>query len=160
VEVVAYRQVDHRHQRHDVVPQDPSGFPEIQAGMAFGRVGQVADELCRDVRAEIGVGAAGDGQPGEQVLGHRVARRVAGPGRQRVGVGNADQRGHGQRHRVTRADLSPVLYKQALLAHGFKIGPWPDIPCMNLPQGMVRAWRRHGHGATRHSMSCKSYLAA
>jgi hypothetical protein len=70
VEVVAYRQVDHRHQRHDVVPQDPFGFAKIQDGMAFGHVGQVADELSRDVRADVGVRAAGDGQPGEQVLSH------------------------------------------------------------------------------------------
>ncbi|MDA8321183.1 MAG: hypothetical protein M0030_15455 [Actinomycetota bacterium] len=70
MKVVAYRQVDHGHQRHDVVPQDPFGFAKIQAGMAFGHVGQVADEFSRDVRADVGVGAAGDGEPREQVLSH------------------------------------------------------------------------------------------
>ena len=68
MEVVAYRQVYHRHQWHDVVQQNPFGFPQIQAGMAFSHVGQVADEFSWDVRADVGVGAARDGQPSEQVL--------------------------------------------------------------------------------------------
>jgi len=58
VQIVAYRQVNHRHQWHDVVPQDPFGFPKLQAGMALGDVNQVTGESSRDMRADVGVGAA------------------------------------------------------------------------------------------------------
>ncbi len=48
---------------------------------------------------------------------------------------------------MPRADPRPVLHREGLLAHGFKIGPWPDIPCMDLPAayqpGLAAARTRH-----------------